>query len=194
VGCFLLFNFFFSHFLIYCSFHQLNRNPKKPLTVLLVQEPLCCVLHLNYQCQRLIPQHRTRSRRPTHPYAMVCFELPVALAAQVLLPRVQDQASEISSVTVISGEARVEVGREIEMLEIPIRLPEESESTSSLHHHQQPLDHPNLHFTSRRIVSASSGCSKATGEVRPRSKSQTRRSEDVRREQQGGVAGSGSTT
>ena len=33
---------------------------------------------------------------------------------------------------------------------------------SSLHHHRQPLNHPNLHLTSRRIVSASSGHNEAS--------------------------------
>jgi len=47
------------------------------------------------------------------------FELPVALAVQVLLPpRVQDQAGEIASVTIDRGEARAEVGREIERLKM----------------------------------------------------------------------------
>ena len=113
--------------------------------------------------------------------------------------------------------------------QLSLRLPEESGSTFSLHQHQQPLNHPNLHLTSRRIVSASSGCSEASsvfpwstvsggrgsvseshsrstgmglgrgvqrtpsGNVRQRSKSRMRRSEDGKREQQGGMAGSGST-
>jgi len=42
------------------------------------------------------------------------------------------------------------------------RLPEESGSTSSLRHHQQSLNYPNLHLTSRRIVSASLGHSRAS--------------------------------
>jgi len=33
--------------------------------------------------------------------------------------------------------------------QLSLRLPEESGSTFSLHHHQQPLNHPNLHLTSR---------------------------------------------
>jgi len=45
----------------------------------------------------------------------------VALAAQaLLLPPVQDQAGGIATVTINRGEAPVEVGREIEMLEIPM--------------------------------------------------------------------------
>jgi len=41
--------------------------------------------------------------------------------------------------------------------QLSLRLPEESGSTFSLHQYQQPLNYPNLHLTSRRIVSASSG-------------------------------------
>lgn len=46
--------------------------------------------------------------------------------------------------------------------QLSLRLPEASRSSYSLHQHQQPLNHPNLHFTSRRIVSASSGRSEAS--------------------------------
>jgi len=46
--------------------------------------------------------------------------------------------------------------------QLSLWLPEESGSTSSLHYHHQPLNHPNLHLTSRRIVSASSGRSEAS--------------------------------
>jgi hypothetical protein len=45
---------------------------------------------------------------------------------------------------------------------VVVALPKESGSTFSLHQHQQPLNHPNLHLTSRRIVSASSGRSEAS--------------------------------
>ena len=43
-----------------------------------------------------------------------------------------------------------------------LRLPEASGSAYSLRHHQQPLHHPNLHFTTQRIVSSSSGHSEAS--------------------------------
>ena len=46
------------------------------------------------------------------------FDLPVVLAVQAFLPCVQDQAGRIAPVTINRGEARVEVGREIEMLKI----------------------------------------------------------------------------
>ena len=46
--------------------------------------------------------------------------------------------------------------------QLSLRLPEASGSSYSLHHQQQPLNHPNLHLTSRRIVSASSGRSEAS--------------------------------
>ena len=46
--------------------------------------------------------------------------------------------------------------------QLSLRLPEESGSTFSLHQHQQPLNHPNLHLTSRRIASAFSGRSEAS--------------------------------
>ena len=106
-----------------------------------------------------------------------------------------------------------------------MRLPEESGSNFSLHRHQQLLNHPNLHLTSRWIGSASSGRGEASsvlplstvsggsgsisgsysrstgvglgrsvqrtpfGKVRQR----TKRSEDGRWEQQGGVTGLGLT-
>jgi len=120
---FLLFFFFPSHFLIYRSFPQPNRNPKMPPTVLLVQEPPCRLLHLNYQRRRppirqhpmVLPPQETPNTRMRIGF----FELPVALAVQVLLPpRVQDQAGGIASVTIDRGEARAEVGREIERLKM----------------------------------------------------------------------------
>ncbi|KIM35749.1 hypothetical protein M413DRAFT_325892 [Hebeloma cylindrosporum] len=46
--------------------------------------------------------------------------------------------------------------------QLSLRLPEASGSSYSLHQQQQPLNHPNLHLTSRRIVSASSGRSDAS--------------------------------
>ena len=46
--------------------------------------------------------------------------------------------------------------------QLSLRLPEASGSSYSLRQHQQPLNHPNLHLTSRRIVSASSGRSEAS--------------------------------
>ena len=118
----------------------------------------------------------------------------------------------------------------LSQLRIVNRLPEALGSSYSLHQHQQLLNHPNLHLTSRRIVSASLGHSEAGsvfrssvvsegsrsvsrshsrstgvglgggvqrtpfGKVRQRSKLWTRRSEDERRESQGGATGSGSTT
>jgi len=72
------------------------------------------VLSLNFE------RYFLRSRHPTPVYASVFFELPVVLAAQALLPRVQDQAGESVLVTINIGEARVEVGREIERLKIPM--------------------------------------------------------------------------
>jgi hypothetical protein len=41
--------------------------------------------------------------------------------------------------------------------QLSLRLPQASGSTYSLHQYQQPLHHPNLHLTSWRFVSASSG-------------------------------------
>ena len=120
---FLLFNFFSSHFLIYHSFHQPNRNHKMPPTVLLVQEPPCRLLRVNYQHHRRIPQLRTvlpPQQTPIIRIPIGFFELPVALAVQALLPRVQDQVGGIASVTINRGGARAEAGREIEMLEIPM--------------------------------------------------------------------------
>ena len=49
-GFFSYYSFFFSQsFLIYCFFHQLNHYHQTPLTVLLVQEPPCHLLHVNYR-------------------------------------------------------------------------------------------------------------------------------------------------
>ena len=48
------------------------------------------------------------------------FELPVALAIQALLLRVQDQASGVALVTINRGEAQVEGGREIKMVKTPM--------------------------------------------------------------------------
>jgi len=105
----------------------------------------------------------------------------------------------------------------LSQLRIVNHLPEALGSSYSLHQHQQLLNYPNLHLTSRRIVSASLGHSEAGsvfrssavsegstsvsgshsqtgvglgggvqrtlfGKVRQRSKLQTRRSEDERRE------------
>jgi len=95
-------------------------------TVLLVQELPRRLLHVNYQRHRPIPQHRTvllPQPTPITPIRIGFFGLPAALAAQArLLPRVQDQAGGIASVAINRGEAPVEVGREIEMLEIPKHL------------------------------------------------------------------------
>jgi len=45
---------------------------------------------------------------------------------------------------------------------VVVALLEELGSTFSQHQHQQPLNHPNLHLTSRRIVAAASGRSEAS--------------------------------
>jgi hypothetical protein len=118
---FLTIQFFSSHFLIYRSFHQPNRNHQDAPDCTPRSKPPCRLLRLNYQRHRPIPQHRTvlfPQETPNTCIHIGFFELPVALAIQVLLPRVQDQASRIASVTVNRGGARVEVGREIEMLKI----------------------------------------------------------------------------
>ena len=47
-GFFSYYSFFSQSFLIYRSFHQLNRYHQTPLTILLVQEPPCHFLHVNY--------------------------------------------------------------------------------------------------------------------------------------------------
>ena len=49
--------------------------------------------------------------------------------------------------------------------QLSLRLPQASGSTYSLRHHQQPLHHPNLHLTTQRIVSASSGHSEASSVI-----------------------------
>ena len=70
----LLFFFFSCPFLIYRSFPQPNHNPKTPPIVLLIQEPPCLLLHVNYQRHRPVPQHRWyffRRRHPTPAYASV---------------------------------------------------------------------------------------------------------------------------
>ena len=123
MGCFLTIHFCLRHFLIYRSFHQPNHNPKTPLVILLVQEPLCRLLHVNYQRHRPIPQHRMvlpPQEAPNTRMRVGFFELPVALAVQALLPHVQDQAGGITSITISRGEAQVEVGHEIGMLKIPM--------------------------------------------------------------------------
>ena len=80
---------------------------------------------MSYQHHRPIPQRRTvlpPQQTPITPIRIGFFGLPAALATQArLLLRVQDQAGGIASATAISrGEASVEVGHEIEMLEIPV--------------------------------------------------------------------------
>ena len=127
IGGLFSYYFFSSHFLIYLSFHQPNPNPKTPSTILLVQEPPCRLLHVNYQRHRPIPQHRTAlppHETPNTRKRIGLFELPVALAVQALLPCVQDQTGGIPSVTINKREAPVQVGRangmKIEILKIPI--------------------------------------------------------------------------
>jgi len=67
----------------------------------------------------LLPQETSNTR-----IRIGVFELPVVLAVQALLLRIQDQAGGMASVTTNRGEAPVEVGHangmEIEMLEIPM--------------------------------------------------------------------------
>jgi len=78
---------------------------------------------VNYWRHHPIPQRRTvlpPQQTPNTPIRTGFFELQAALAAQAPLPRVQDQVEGIASVTINRGEAPVEVGREIEMLEIPM--------------------------------------------------------------------------
>jgi len=71
---------------------------------------------------RFFSRHNIRGRQyPAHAYALVFFELPVALTAQVILPCVLGQGDGIAPVT--NRGARVEVGCanvvEIEMSETP---------------------------------------------------------------------------
>jgi len=100
-------------------------------TTLHVPKSPCHLLRVNHQHHLCTPPPRSVLllwHTPNTHIRIGCFELPLALAAQVLLPRVQDQAGGILSV-LDKGEARVELGRmsgvEAEMQEIPMLGQEE---------------------------------------------------------------------
>ena len=148
MGCFLNILFFFSHFLIYCSFHQPNRNLKKPLTVLLVQEPLCCPLRMNYQRQHLIPQHRTvlpPQQTPNTPIRIGLFRASSGTGSpgasspcpgsrgRDIIGHSNQRRSASRSWTRDRDVGDTHVGARASLSSR--RLPEELESTSSLHHH-----------------------------------------------------------